>query len=264
VVDATAYLAGLRTLFTPFIGLALITCLGAAIALWLMLVGGRTAQERRLRNLLLAAVATQLVGFAIVARQAEPHYVLPVVPLTGVIFAACATVLRERSAATAARWVLTAAAAVIVAAAGRDVYERQSALAAMRDAQVSVHDRVAREFPDAPIIYYYRASSLAFALHYGSMYSSNSWSRRIERIHQRAWSYNILSGKRDDVRVPDAAVAHAMASIEGSVSREEGALPKPSVVLQGTPLDRSPLTLPLLGRVRLVYSAGLEACYVVP
>jgi hypothetical protein len=173
---------------------------------------------------------------------------VPVLALSGAILAmsiaAVRTTLDSRSPGPPLASMLLLLVVVFIAAI--QTVRHQQRVTAERDAQLEVVSRAAG-FGPAAMVFHYRASSPAYALHFANSWAGFLYSTQLAEMYPSAAYLNIWTMEVEAYRTPEPVL-----SSDGT----------PSLLLQGTPFTAEQLAeLPFPSRPVLLFTNGLEAVY---
>jgi hypothetical protein len=207
----------------------------------------RTGIQQGSRSSVLGLGVTQVASVLLVARHPGLDYLAPALGLMGFTLALCGIVAWRAIDRRDLRWGMTLAFTVTVCALGMaDTAHLLRQTRAATHAQLEVVAR-AHQSGIPFIMYYYRASSLAFALHFGNTYSGWAYSSRLGVLFPNALYFDRWNQTLHAYRKP-------------FIDRSgDGRL---VVLMQGTPFTSQQLSaLPF--RTSLLFSNNVEALYEV-
>jgi len=228
------------------VGSPLLTAALALVAVALAL-DRRAGIQRRLRSSVLGLGVAQAASLLLVARHPGSNYLAPALGLTGFTLALCGIVAwRATDRRNLRRGIAFALTATVCALGLADTAHlwRQTR-AATRD-QLEVVAR-ARHSGIPFVMYYYRASSLAFALHFGNTYSCWAYSSRLGDLFPNALYFDRWNQTLHAYRKP-----FLDRSGDGRMV----------ILMQGTPFTSRQLSV-LPFRTSLLFSNNVEALYEI-
>lgn len=237
------YLGGLVDLLT---GSPLLTVTLVLVAITLAL-DRHTGIQQGLRSSVLGLGVAQAASLLLVARHPGPNYLAPALGLTGFTLALCAvTAWRAIACRNLRRGIALALTAALCGLGLADTAHLWRQTRAATCAQIEVVAR-AHQSKIPFIMYYYRASSLAFALHFGNTYSGWAYSSRLAVLFPNTLYFDRWKQTLHAYRNP-------------FLDRSGGG--RPVILMQGTPFTaRQRSALPF--RTSLLFSNSVEALYEI-
>ncbi len=218
------YFTNIQLLLLQQPALVVALLLGVAACIRAGLPPGEAERTSAFRRALLGLLAAEVGSVLFVARHPGPHYLLPALGLVGVSLALSVMLLEPRLRRAGPMFVAAGVAAILGAGAlqAREVLTLRRTLAADQVKQLAISAEVERRSEHARVVYYYRASAPAYALHFGNAFSGQYRSQELRRLFPRAFYYNLWTKRLDDDGPPYRD------SPEGAVT-----------LLQGMPLPRA-------------------------
>jgi hypothetical protein len=257
LLDGPAYLRSIWRLLVSQSVFSTTLVVGAAIVLldsrWRE-TKASDALRSGLRRALTAVLATQAGGVLFVARHPADHYLTPVLALSGASLALSVALALSRLEGAKRRALIG-----LVVAAGTIGFGVRTwpglvrELRSTRDAQLSVVTHVEQYLPHGNPIYYYRASSPAYALRFGNDFARNWFAEPIRARFPHALYLNIWE--------------MSLQFMPGYRPLQAGG-ETPVFFLQGTPLNPQQIarlsdspSFPFLLQAVPVFQSAFEAVY---
>ncbi len=187
IVDASQFLRNAWILIATdwlfFLIVAIGTLLLVTKSKYAPLDGGRY-------RILLAVTIAQFLEFLIVAKHPSSRYLIPALGLAGVNLVILFDSLRR--SALNARWRYASLTAACVAITFAQVFEfkkQHDRLRSLAARQHAASEKVEQEFKTLQVVYYYSASSPAYALKFGAEYSFNLYPSILEKLYPGSLFY---------------------------------------------------------------------------
>lgn len=190
IVDVSKFFNHARTLIVTDWLFFVILAASALALLW----NTRAARlEGKRARILFAIVVAQLLQFLIVAKHPSSHYLIPALGLAGVNLILLFETLRPRRRNGSLHYrpaLLTIICVGVVAAQLYGLKDLRANLRALAERQRLAHEKIEKDFRDMTVVDYYSASSMAYALKFGSEYSGNFYSSILGELYPNRFFYN--------------------------------------------------------------------------
>jgi len=198
LIDPQRYLGDLGALVIAEKVLTVTVTLSmAVIAMSWLLPACQTRDDRfrLVRRALAAVVLGQLVSFLIASKRPSGHYLMTSLGLVGLNLVLIHQLLRAQWYRA---WLAHALVGGFLLWAGHGQWIGIPSEIARLEAHKQVQLRVGQEchsrYLGRPVIYFYRSSSLGFALDFGSSFSGQYFATALQVAHPELITYNIWSG----------------------------------------------------------------------
>lgn len=160
------------------------------------------ARKERELKLLAAVTVSQVIGLLMVAKHSAPHYLLPVLTLSGLSLYLSARLVFAlfKSLSIPVQYyfvpvVLVGLAVIWTSFPLSQIHKRVNRLERMKTKQMDIHRHMQTNYKDYGKIYYYAASSPEYALKFGCDISRSSTADALDSLYPGVYFYDIWTNR---------------------------------------------------------------------
>jgi len=169
----------------------------------ILLVIGRTRLQGGNRwRVLLAVSAAEVFQLLLVAKHPHSRYLVRGLALAGLNVLLLAEALTNQYSGAKRVVALTVVSIAILLAAGIHLKSGYSKAKALVAEQLAVKSKLDNEFQGVPVVDYYSASSLPYALKYGSGYSGNYFGPQLQKLYPESYFFNVWEAQFSNFEHP--------------------------------------------------------------
>ncbi|MGA2910184.1 MAG: hypothetical protein ABSE04_00075 [Candidatus Microgenomates bacterium] len=237
IVNFPLFLQSLRTILITEQFLIVITLVLAIVFIWTVIRKHKFTENRFLVALLLFFLA----DIIIVAKHFENHYLVPGLAMLGFSSVLILSLIKNNKIRTVASIL------VIVFAGSNFVQELKSTdgVSSYYAESIKLNEFVAKNYPDAIKVTYYRSSSIEYALNFGNELAFHRYDKQLTQMYQNSYFYEIWNGKFYDwgnvINLPS----------------------KGNIILQGTPFEGDNLKYKPNLVIQNIYNGDQETVYLI-
>ncbi|UCC39581.1 MAG: hypothetical protein JSV96_17675 [Candidatus Aminicenantes bacterium] len=200
VIDSKLFMKNIKQLLTgsPFFSIILV------LGLTIVIISLVTPKLRKISSsnihfkLLAATTAAQVLGLFMVSKHSADHYLLPVLNLSGITLLLIFLYLKyilgphkiNSNILTILIVIFLVFLIVFINPAGQ-IKKSVNQLTKQKEASLAIRQEVENNYKDYVKIYYYRSSSLEYALKFGNDLSRSYSSEILQRLYKNVYFYDI-------------------------------------------------------------------------
>ena len=199
IVSSDRYIGNFQKLVVgnPFFSFVLFISLAVLAAGVIVPKLRKVSFSNRYYKYLAGVFASQALGLLIVSKHSSNHYLLPVMCLSGLALYFIFSWLKHLFDFYKVNFnfllvptVLLLVTALILINPLYRVINKANRLASFKEKSLAIHEHVQRNYSDYAKIYYYRSSSPAFALKFGSDLSRSYFAESLEKHYENVYFYD--------------------------------------------------------------------------
>lgn len=204
IISPLRYIENFRTLVMGNAFFSIVLVLSLVLLVVGMAVPGlrKVSFSNRYFKYLAGVFVSQVVGLLMVSKHSSHHYLLPVMCLSGLAVFFIVSYLKDGFAHYEinlkylfAPALLLLVAALILINPVSQIMDKVDRLSSFKEKSLSIHHRVQTDYEDYAKIYYYRSSSPAYALKFGSDLSRSNFAESLEKLYKNVYFYDQWRGK---------------------------------------------------------------------